>query len=313
VNDIDLNLSLAWLGNATMNIGVTVQNNNQEGDYQGYLRVYVTETVSSLGWGTDAQGDPYAFAFLDYAFDESVFVGAGGLWQDSTIWNGNYHSNGLGVYFRNITPDNITIIAAVFDTTWHQGYSYPPSSYPFDAYYVDEAAAIWINYPPDIPSDPVPGDSAVAINPSSVLRWSGGDPNFFDDVTYDVYFGETNPPAWVRNQSSTSYNPGTLDFGTTYYWQIVSQDQDTSVNSPLWSFTTIARGDCNAEGEVNISDVIYLINYLFRYGPSPTPTEVGNVDCDSGVTVSDAIYLINYFFKGGPPPGDPDGDGTPDC
>jgi len=255
-----------------------------------------------LGWGQDSEGDPYTFAFLDYAFEESLYVVAGGTWQDSTNWNGNHHSNGLGTYFRDITPDNITVIAAVFDTTWHQGYSYPPSTGPFDAYYVDEAAAVWINFPPNIPTDPVPEDSADVVNPSSNLSWTGGDPNFFDDVTYDVYFGDTSSPSLVSSQPSTTYDPGTMDFGTTYYWQIVAQDQDISATSPLWSFTTIALGDCNAEGNVNISDVIYLVNYLFKFGPAPDPLEVGDVDCDTHVTVSDVIYLINYFYKGGPAP-----------
>ncbi len=301
MNDIDLSLSLAWLGLARISVVVTVQN-NEDSSYQGHLRAYVTETVSTLGWGTDAQGDPYAFTFLDYAFDESVYVEAGSTWKDSTVWSGYQHSDGVGHNFGNITPDNITVIAAVFDTTWHQGYSYPPSSYPFDAYYVDEAAAVWINYPPNTPAVLQPGDSAILVNPNTSLSWSGGDPNYFDQLVYDVYFDTANPPQLVNSQSATTYNPGTMEYGTTYYWQIMASDADTSITSPIWSFTTISLGDCNRDAQVNISDVIYLVNYLFKYGPAPNPAEVGDVDCSGSITVSDVIYLINYFFKGGPAP-----------
>ena len=61
-------------------------------------------------------------------------------------------------------------------------------------------------------------------------------------------------------------------------------------------------GDTNGDKKIDISDVIFLINYLFKGGPAPYPLAVGDVDCDYKVLVSDAIYLINYLFKGGPEP-----------
>ena len=59
-------------------------------------------------------------------------------------------------------------------------------------------------------------------------------------------------------------------------------------------------GDANADGLVTVSDVIYLINYLFKGGIEPVPYEAGDVNCDGKVTVADVVYLINYLFKGGP-------------
>ena len=61
-------------------------------------------------------------------------------------------------------------------------------------------------------------------------------------------------------------------------------------------------GDANGDGKVTVSDVVYLINYLFKGGPPPIPYEAGEANCDARVTVSDVVYLINYLFKGGPPP-----------
>ena len=63
------------------------------------------------------------------------------------------------------------------------------------------------------------------------------------------------------------------------------------------------RGDVNADGVINVSDVVYLINYLFISGPAPVPLEAGDVNCDDHVNVSDVVYLINYLFISGPPPG----------
>jgi hypothetical protein len=61
-------------------------------------------------------------------------------------------------------------------------------------------------------------------------------------------------------------------------------------------------GDVNADGKINISDVVYLINYLLINGPAPDPLWVGDCNCDGVVIVSDVVYLINYLFIGGPPP-----------
>jgi len=61
-------------------------------------------------------------------------------------------------------------------------------------------------------------------------------------------------------------------------------------------------GDCDGDGLVNSSDVVYLINYLFRKGPAPIPDESGNVNRDTVINAADVVYLIDYLFKGGPPP-----------
>jgi hypothetical protein len=66
------------------------------------------------------------------------------------------------------------------------------------------------------------------------------------------------------------------------------------------------RGDVNNDQVINVSDVVYLINYLFINGPEPKPfLWIGDVNWDGNVNVSDAVYLINYLFISGPPPCEP--------
>jgi hypothetical protein len=61
-------------------------------------------------------------------------------------------------------------------------------------------------------------------------------------------------------------------------------------------------GDANGDGVINVSDVVYLINYLFIGGPAPEPLKQGDANGDGVINASDIVYLINYLFVGGPPP-----------
>jgi hypothetical protein len=61
-------------------------------------------------------------------------------------------------------------------------------------------------------------------------------------------------------------------------------------------------GDVNADGVVDIGDVVYLINYLYRGSPTPVLAPVGDTNCDGVVDIGDVVFLVNYLFRGGPPP-----------
>ena len=87
----------------------------------------------------------------------------------------------------------------------------------------------------------------------------------------------------------------------------------TPVDSIYVDLMTFICGDANADSSVNVSDAVYIINYVFSGGNAPDPLESGDTNCDLSVNVSDAVYLINYVFSGGNMPCDPDGDLMPDC
>ncbi|MBN3035945.1 MAG: hypothetical protein JW861_10195 [Bacteroidales bacterium] len=97
------------------------------------------------------------------------------------------------------------------------------------------------NQPPDAPSNPSPPDNASAQPIDTQLSWSCTDPEN-DPLTYDVYFGTDDPPATQvsTGQSGTAYDPGTLDYTTTYYWKVVAHDNHSNTTEgPVWSFTTL--------------------------------------------------------------------------
>nr|MBN2278466.1 thrombospondin type 3 repeat-containing protein [candidate division Zixibacteria bacterium] len=61
-------------------------------------------------------------------------------------------------------------------------------------------------------------------------------------------------------------------------------------------------GDVNHSGGVNILDVTYLINYLYKSGPPPDPEISGDANGSGSINILDATYLINYLYKSGPAP-----------
>jgi hypothetical protein len=61
-------------------------------------------------------------------------------------------------------------------------------------------------------------------------------------------------------------------------------------------------GDIDASGVLDISDLTYLVSYMFDGGPAPIPIESGDVDCSDIQDISDLTYLVEYFFGGGGPP-----------
>ena len=58
------------------------------------------------------------------------------------------------------------------------------------------------------------------------------------------------------------------------------------------------RGDVNKDGQVNISDVTALIDYLLSGNPSGVSLTAADCNQDSSVNISDVTSLIDYLLSG---------------
>jgi hypothetical protein len=165
------------------------------------------------------------------------------------------------------------------------------------------------NQPPNPFSLLLPVDKDTVIRPV-VLDWEDArDPNPSDRVTYTLYVSSSDqfiPESTLTIDNllqSQSYVPLTED-GRVYWWKVRAQDQWGEIrwSNQIWSFDLENYGDANGDGNINASDVVYLINYLFIGGPTPQPLSAGDANGDCVVNSADVSYLINYLFVGGPPP-----------
>jgi len=245
VPNIDINLTATWLGNAQIDIDITVLN-YESSSYQGHIHVYVTEVESTMGWN-DTVGHPYTFPLLDYAFNQDISIASSGTWTGSLIWDGHDHYDAQGNDFGNIQFGNLQVIAAVFNSEVHQGFSDPPNGNPFDAYYIDDAAGVWLGtpHPPEVPTNPKPVDGATNVDVTKDFFWTNNDQDIGEDVYSDLYFGTTNPPPLLKtNIFEMTYDVGIMQFHTKYYWKIVAHDNHGQITEgPIWSFTTASVPD----------------------------------------------------------------------
>ena len=157
-------------------------------------------------------------------------------------------------------------------------------------------------------------------------------------ILFQEYFmkfdalGGTPPYTWTKVggqfpyglnliTGDSAYLSGIPNYVSIYAFQMEVKDSSIPQNydtahikiAVVQSIPDYVCGDTNADETVNLSDAVYIINYVFRGGSEPDPYHSGNVNCDSTVNVSDAVWLINYIFVGGNDPCDIDNDGERDC
>jgi len=64
---------------------------------------------------------------------------------------------------------------------------------------------------------------------------------------------------------------------------------------------------------VNVSDAVYITNYVFQGKCHPLPCIAGDCNGDHLINISDAVLIINYAFSGGVSPVAAYPDNQPNC
>ena len=173
------------------------------------------------------------------------------------------------------------------------------------------------NSPPYAPSNPVPVNGSTSVSITTHLNWTGGDPDN-DTVTFNVFFGTNQtPPQVATNISTNTYNPGTLNFSTTYFWRIIAWDNNSqSASGPLWHFTTRANHPPNApglpspgNGSTNVSVITDLswtggdpdddaVMFDLYFGQTTTPPKIaGNLTDMTYTSLGTLLDNTLYYWR----------------
>jgi hypothetical protein len=107
---------------------------------------------------------------------------------------------------------------------------------------------------------------------------------------------------------------GTTVEGTIVVWsdtrivaEFASSPSEVTVNSVYGTDTsevagsgnsTFLRGDSNADGEVDISDAVHTLGFLFLGTPAPSCPDASDSDDNALLEITDAVLTLNWLFLG---------------
>jgi hypothetical protein len=231
-----------------------------------------------------------SFLPIPYAMVFALSLGDnwGGAFTDST---GNYMILGL-------PPDDYYVYTLIFGYvsefydgvyTWEDATPVTPDAYDIDFYLA--------------PADSGVGGISGAIS-------SHGSP-VEDALVYAQVSGEARGFAKSSTEGRyviTGLTPGIYTVSASkVHYQDGSYPDLIEVGSGMVAEIDIELplmdvGDCTGDGSVDIGDVIFLLNYLFKGDVPPDPLMIGDAGCDGVVDLADVVYLINYLFRNGPQP-----------
>jgi len=214
------------------------------------------DAVARLHWESPTQPRRAVDALLLPRFAQDPDPANGALVEQTWVmlsWTAGLTAASHNVYIGT-APDALALQvnqAATILTVGLPGLPVPDGLVPGTTYYwrIDEVeadpnivheGAVWsFSVPPDTAYNPNPADGATGVATNVVLRWTAG----LGAKLHSVYFGDnldtvTNaagaPPLPV-----TTFNPGALEQGKTYYWRVDEFNPPKTVKGTVWSFTTV--------------------------------------------------------------------------
>jgi hypothetical protein len=165
--------------------------------------------------------------------------------------------------------------------------------------------AVVLNFPPETPQQPV-GVSKGEPSAEYEFSTTTTDPEG-DNISYLFDWGDGTDNGWLGPYTSGGDCIASHSWINPGAYQVQVKAKDTFEHESDWynpvSVNIFICGDCNGDKQIDVGDVIFLINYLYKNGAIPIPVLYsGDCNGDGLVDVGDIVYLINYLFKSGPLP-----------
>ena len=224
-------------------------------DVRIYNRALTEPEINGVMLGGGAEY-PYAASPTptDGALYEDTWVSIGWRAGDFAVSHDLY----MGANFDDVNNGAAdTFVGTLPTTTTTQiigfiGFPFPDGLVPGTTYYwrIDEVndadpnspwiGDVWsFTVPPKTAYDPTVSDGAKFVATDVVLGWTGG----FGARLHHAYFGDdldtVANAAGALPQTNTTFDPGTLEEGKTYYWRVDEFDAFATHKGDVWSFTTV--------------------------------------------------------------------------
>jgi hypothetical protein len=223
-------------------------------------------------------------------------VSEGVLDQDQTptfvfrLTNGTQHVvTGASMGFRVYSPDGALWDTTIIDTTANMG----RDEFPMGLYLRHFSA------------DGTVADTVGFLGLGENLGLPSGLPAGYSEDGLAVTIGPFSAESRGKTiciDSSFYYNGGV--------WKWVLSEPSEVI--PSWDGPHCYRVECcerpgdiddSGSSTLDISDIVYAVEYMYGGGPPPPCPEQMDVNGSGGIPdISDLVYLVNYMFSGGPPP-----------
>jgi hypothetical protein len=126
----------------------------------------------------------------------------------------------------------------------------------------------------------------VSVNAEPEIRMLGGEP-FPEGVSFptiDIQVSQNDPPP-----------PPVLHF---YRLHIVA-------HPVIVDGVPFRRGDANADGQLDVSDGIFILLWRFSGGREPPCLDAADANGDGDHNLTDAVFVLNFLFASGDTPPQP--------
>ncbi len=92
-----------------------------------------------------------------------------------------------------------------------------------------------------------------------------------------------------------------------YYLKVFSQYAEFTPEFYSGTISTVfvIRGDVDYSLDIDISDLTFLVRYMFMLGDEPVTFQTGDINGDQVHSVLDLTYMVDYMFNNGAPPPTP--------
>jgi len=255
--DVAVNADLSWTAGSGATSHDVYFGTSSPGSYQGNQAATTFDTgamandttyywrIDEVNAGGTTTGSVWNFTTIVAAPSQATNPSPGNSATDVAVdadlsWTAGSGTTSHDVYFGTSSPGAFQGNQAA--TTFDTGTMTNDTTYYWR---IDEVNAggttpgsVWsfttIVAAPSQATSPSPADSAADISINTDLSWTAGS----GAATHDVYFGTSSPGSYQGNQAATTFDPGAMDYDTTYYWRIDEVNAGGTTTGSVWSFTT---------------------------------------------------------------------------
>jgi len=258
-----------------------------------YLKFYAPDLADTADYEIMVSPGADSMRITSAVHDDSLFILAVSPLSSDTL---NCFLPGMYVLFEIVYTDRIPLL------------SHASAAGRFGQY-LDFSVDATPHLPPQFAAYP----TALYNDNDGAFYWDfdADDPNGYPElVTFEIISGagKINPETGVWNDYPYCAEIGesyTLELCAGYpYFPCETSDPVLHAVVNLTISQMVSHtGDADNDGDIELTDIWYLINYLYMNGLDPVPgPEALDVNQDGLVNLNDALYLIDYLYMFGPEP-----------